>query len=72
MICGLDSIFVRLMFLNANVDRTLNRNEVPLSCVNTLLEWAVGARYYGLWGQHDEPGHVARVILDSISKMFIP
>ena len=36
------------------------------------LEWAVGARYYGLLGQHDELGHVAQVVLDSVGKMFIP
>ena len=50
MIYGLDLIFVRLMFLNANTNRTLNKTEVPLLCANTLLEWVVGARYYGLSG----------------------
>ena len=57
---------------NASVDRTLNKTKVPLLCANTLLEWTVGARYYGLSGQHDEPGHVARVVLDFVVEMFIP
>ena len=57
---------------NVSIDRTLNKTEVPLLCANTLLEWAIGARYYGLSSQHDKPGHVARVVLDSVIEMFIP
>ena len=36
------------------------------------LEWAVSVRYYGLSGQHDEPGHVPRVVLDSVDKYVHP
>ena len=39
---------------------------------NARLERAVGTRYYGLPGQHHEPGHVARVVLDSVREYVHP
>jgi len=72
-------LWPRLNLRQANVPececwQDLKKDRGPLVMRKHIacLEWVVDARYYRLSGQHDEPGHVARVILNSVDEYVYP